>query len=65
MFYAVFTGKKGHFFRFWCNKIVENAGIIRNSGIIGGRVLLEDSPYPEVSKGTLDFTNILILGFKN
>ena len=30
------------------NRIVENMGIIRNSGIIGGRVLLEDLRYIRV-----------------
>ena len=40
-FISIFTSKNGKFFRFLCKKTIQNAGIIRNSGIIGGRALLE------------------------
>ena len=42
VFQQFLQAKKVIFFRFKCNEIIENAGIIRNSGIFGERVLLED-----------------------
>ena len=42
IFFSIFMCWNCSFFDFQCNKKFQNEGIIRNSGIIGGRVLLED-----------------------
>ena len=45
VFQLYLDAKKVVFLDFNVMKIVENASIIRNSGILGGRVLLEDLRY--------------------